>query len=189
MEGCCPATEPNPHICVPTGIRTPVLTVKGWCPWPTRRWGQNFSNAKRSLRALCDGANDRGRTGGLDLGKVAIYQLIYIRRSGDDRSAGRHRKPHSKLLRSMPTSRRPARRGRFQTYGGCGRNRTFTPSCGLQIYSLRRPKPVFASHPLFICPAQMQEARTAFARPGSSWNRNLSITEAAYIANLPNCDL
>ena len=34
---------------VPTGIRTPVLTVKGWCPNRARRWGPSAESGK--LRA------------------------------------------------------------------------------------------------------------------------------------------
>jgi hypothetical protein len=31
---------------VPTGIRTPVLTVKGWCPNRARRWGPSTERGK-----------------------------------------------------------------------------------------------------------------------------------------------
>ena len=33
-------------IGVPTGIRTPVLTVKGWCPNRARRWGPSTESGK-----------------------------------------------------------------------------------------------------------------------------------------------
>ena len=37
---------------VPTGIRTPVLTVKGWCPDRARRWGPR---CRAGQATLCTG--------------------------------------------------------------------------------------------------------------------------------------
>ena len=37
---------------VPTGIRTPVLTVKGWCPDRARRWGRCAEFGKLGRQAV-----------------------------------------------------------------------------------------------------------------------------------------
>ena len=52
---------------VPTGIRTPVPTVKGLCPRPLDDGDLDF------------GAGNEARTRDINLGKVALYQLSYSR--------------------------------------------------------------------------------------------------------------
>ncbi len=51
---------------VPKGIRTPVVAVKGRCPRPSRRWGQNLSGGAR-----------RDRTADLLHAMQALSQLSY----------------------------------------------------------------------------------------------------------------
>src|SRR6202012_1742865 len=59
---------------VPTGIRTPVLTVKGWCPRPLDD-GDNRS--KQSIVSRKSGGARRDRTADLLHAMQALSQLSY----------------------------------------------------------------------------------------------------------------
>jgi hypothetical protein len=67
----------NPFkIGVPTGIRTPVLTVKGWCPRPLDDGDAGRSNYNKQRKSKSGGAR-RDRTADLLHAMQALSQLSY----------------------------------------------------------------------------------------------------------------
>ena len=73
-------------ICFPSGIEIPVVTEVYGTERIVSRWGGvRFWDTAVRMGCFGIGAGDRIRTGDIDLGKVALYQLSYSRvRGGTD---------------------------------------------------------------------------------------------------------
>jgi hypothetical protein len=75
LRNCAPRRPELPFkIGVPTGIRTPVLTVKGWCPRPL---DDGDADRKSSLPRQKTGGARRDRTADLLHAMQALSQLSY----------------------------------------------------------------------------------------------------------------
>jgi hypothetical protein len=73
-----PAPELPFKIGVPTGIRTPVLTVKGWCPRPLDDGDAGLKSNYRNLTlSYSNGGARRDRTADLLHAMQALSQLSY----------------------------------------------------------------------------------------------------------------
>jgi hypothetical protein len=73
----CAGTDPRKSG-VPTGIRTPVLTVKGWCPRPLDDGDAGRKSSLKSIhRESISGGARRDRTADLLHAMQALSQLSY----------------------------------------------------------------------------------------------------------------
>src|SRR6266481_8204576 len=66
-----------PRSGVPTGIRTPVLTVKGWCPRPLDDGDVSLKSTIPARSTLKTGGARRDRTADLLHAMQALSQLSY----------------------------------------------------------------------------------------------------------------
>jgi hypothetical protein len=74
--------EPQwPHAAVhaPGEIRTPDLLIRSQTLYPAELRAQGLHRATTISRLQRERAGNRARTGDLNLGKVALYQLSYAR--------------------------------------------------------------------------------------------------------------
>lgn len=155
---------------------------------PAHPWRIRFRRACSGRRRwLRYGADSRPRTGDLHLGKVSFCQLNYVRKSGGSYPPPDDHIPE--LLRSYWLALSPATGSYVESVSiWWGVQVTILASHGIGFTD--RSASLAEYHPECFSTAkpQKQEARTAFANPGSLvWNRNLLITQDDYMVILPDC--